>query len=181
MEDPYPPHPPKLLRKDRVWRELGILIRALYMVQILLLAAVLIQYPGEKMRTLPLSWDTENNYWDLVLSSSRNLDAIDSNTLDSHTGAHTGEAQYCAQTVANSCRMFRNDAYFFPQEGIPYFENVLGKKPPRSLVYAYVREASFRIPLVKNITLLNFNRVDRILSGQIRITTQNGSVEDVNF
>lgn len=133
------------------------------------------------MRTLPLSWNTEEDYWDLVLSNTRNWEAIDSDELDPDTGAHIGEAKYCAQTVANSCRMFRDDAYYFPQEGVPYFENVLGKKPPQSLIYAYLREASFRVPLVKNITILDYAKVNRIISGEIRITTENGSVEDVRI
>lgn len=133
------------------------------------------------MRTLPLSWDPENGYWDIVLSSTKNWDAISSDTTDPDTGSHTGEAAYCAQTVANSCRMFRDDAYYFPQEGVPYFENVLGKKPPQSLVYAYLREASFLVPLVRSINILDYERKNRVITGQIRITTENGSVEDVSI
>ena len=131
------------------------------------------------MKTLPLSWD-KDDYWDLVLTN-KNWTAIDSETIEPDTGAHIGEARYCAQTVANSCRMFRDDAYFFPQEGVPYFENVLGKKPPQSLVYAYLREAGFLVPLVRQLNILNYKQANRVITGQIRITTENGSVEDVSF
>lgn len=133
------------------------------------------------MKTLPLSWEYDNNYWDLVLSNSNDWVAIDSAEINPETGAHIGEAKYCAQTVANACRLFTEDSYFFPQEGRPYFENVLGKKPPSSLVYAYLREASFNVPLVKSIKILDYNQKNRVISGQIRITTENGSVEDVSI
>lgn len=133
------------------------------------------------MKTLPLSWDPDKNYWDLILANTRNWEAIDSAEVDPDTGARTGEAKYCAQTVANSCRMFRNDAYFFPGEGVPYFENVLGRKPPQSLVHAYLREAAFLVPLVRDIRILNYKQTNRIVTGEIRITTENGSIENVNF
>lgn len=120
------------------------------------------------MRTLPLSW-TDNSYWDLTLSIKKNWEAIDD------------EAKYCAQTVANSCRMFRDDAYFFPREGVPYFESVLGKKPPESLVIAYLRESSLIVPLVKEINIIEYQMTNRVITGQIRITTENGSIEDVHI
>lgn len=117
------------------------------------------------MKTLPLDWDT----WDLKLSPTNNLAA----TAD--------EPTYCAQTVANAVRMFRNDAYFFKDEGIPYFENILGRKPPQSLVEEYLREAAMNVPLVKKARILYYERKDRKITGQIRLNTENGSVEDVNF
>lgn len=133
------------------------------------------------MKTLPLNWDQESGYWDLVLSGIGMLSAIDSNAVDEHTGAHTGEASYCAQTVANSCRLFRDDAYFFPHDGIPYFENVLGRKPPESLVHSYLRDAAMLVPLVRDVKILNYTQSNRVITGQIRITTENGSIEDVSF
>lgn len=129
------------------------------------------------MRTLPLDWDT----WDLTLSPARMWEAVSSAEKDKDTGANVGEAKYCAQTVANACRMFRNDAYFFKDEGIPYFENVLGHKPPRALVEEYWREAAMNVPLVRLVSIIDYERSNRRIGGQIRIYTENGSQKDVSF
>lgn len=117
------------------------------------------------MKTMRLNWET----WDLELDATGMLSPISS------------EPEYCAQTVANACRMFRDDAYFYKDEGIPYFENVLGRKPPQSLVEAYLREAAMNVPLVKKIHILDYERKDRVITGQIRIFTENGSKADVSI
>lgn len=117
------------------------------------------------MKTMRLNWDS----WDLELDRFGNLSAI------------SDETEYCAQSVANYVKLFTNDAYFFVNEGIPYFETVLGQKPPRSLVEAYVRRETLSVPLVADCRVLDYGQADRTVSGKIEVHTENGSKLDVSF
>jgi hypothetical protein len=127
------------------------------------------------MKTLPLDWET----WDLKLDPAGNLSAVDSVEGVPGQADVSGEAFYCAQTVANACRLFKNDAYFFQDRGIPYFETVLGFRPPESLVRAYLMEAAMNVPLVVNAKVLNYEITDRTIKAQLMVYTENGSKFDV--
>lgn len=117
------------------------------------------------MKTMRLDWNT----WDLELDRLGNLSAI------------SDETEYCAQSAANYVRLFVNDAYYFADEGIPYFETVLGRKPPKSLVEAYVRRETLAVPLVANCRVLDYAQNDRTASANIEINTRNGSTTHVSF
>lgn len=135
------------------------------------------------MKTLPLDWNpTSPTYWDLTLDGARNWTAISSETIDDQNQP-IGEAKYAAQTVANSVRQFVNDAYYFKNEGLPYFENVLGEKPPQALVEAYIRQRAEIVPLTTAIEILqyNYDSASRVISGDIRVYTVNGGVHDVSI
>lgn len=123
------------------------------------------------MKTLKLDWNT----WDVELDESGNLGVFDTNNSVEE------KLKYVAQTVANAVRLFKNDAYFFKDEGIPHFEEILGFEPPPSLVQEHLKNAALSVPLVKSVDIIEYLWKDRTVSGIIRVFTISGEQTDVRF
>lgn len=116
---------------------------------------------------IPVAMRFDVNTWDLELGVSGDLDPT--STM----------AEYVAQTVANEWRLFKNDAYYFPQEGIPYFENVLGQRPPQALVEAYLITAARSVYGVDEVEIVDYVFDKRLISATGHIWTTDGSEIDV--
>ena len=88
-----------------------------------------------------------------------------------------------AQNVANTFRLFTNDAYFFPEKGIAHFLIELNKHPLLNVLKVRLRDAALKIEHVKDckIELLNLDSETRDLSGMARLTLDTGSTIDLNF
>lgn len=117
------------------------------------------------MKTLPL--DVKS--WDIVLAANGNWEA---------TG---DEAFFTSQTAANACLLFTNDAYLFPDEGIPYFRDILGRNPPKSLVVEHLKRAIMSVPHIIKTEILNYELADRTIHGAAIIWTENGGKYNVSF
>ncbi len=115
--------------------------------------------------TLPL--DPES--WDLVLDTS--CDWTSSKE----------EEFVAAQSVANACLLSTDDAYFFPEEGIPYKWDILGNPPSRPLVEAYIKREALAVPQVVRCEIKDFSFIDRTIHGSVVIWTENGGHYDVSF
>lgn len=81
------------------------------------------------MKTMLL--DTEQ--WDIVLDANGNWAAAD-------------DPYALAQDVASSLRTFVGEAWYGPRLGVPYWQAVLGKAPPPSLVKAKLENAALQVP-----------------------------------
>ena len=67
-------------------------------------------------------------------------------TLDSGGNIATGTGSYAiAQNVANAVRLFTNDAWYAPDEGIPHFMVELGTLPEQSVVRSRVTQAALGV------------------------------------
>ena len=109
------------------------------------------------MKTLFLMPDT----WDLALDSSGNI------------AVATGVYQQ-AQDVASACRTFLRDLYYDQEEGIPYFENVLGTHGfPLSLYKMYLEEAALSVPGVVSANA-ELRLQGRQVTGAIHFTNEDG-------
>ena len=117
------------------------------------------------MKTLPL--DVKS--WDVVLAANGNWEA------------KGDEAFFTSQTAANECLLFTKDAYLFPEEGIPYFRDILGQDPPRSLVVEHLKRAILSVPLVVKTEILEYTLADRTIHGYAIIWTENGGKYNVSF
>lgn len=108
-------------------------------------------------KTLPLTAD-----WDLQLDAAGNLSLID---LDASL----------AQDVASAIRTFLGECWYDTTLGLPYFEAILGQRPPRSLVVSKIQREALRVPDVATaaVTLLGLN--DRALTGVLQITRASGA------
>ena len=87
------------------------------------------------MRTLFLMPDS----WDLALDASGNI-------------AVASDVYQQAQDISSAVRTFSRDLYYDQNEGIPYFEAVLGQHGfPLSLYKMYVEDAARSIPGVVSV------------------------------
>ena len=108
-------------------------------------------------RTLFLNVDK----WDLTLTSSGDI-------------AVATEDYATAQDVSNAVRLFRNDAYLAWDEGIPHFAIDLGIVPSAAAVRSRYRSASLAVENVREAAVEIDGIADRLMTGTIRITTENG-------
>lgn len=115
------------------------------------------------MRTLLLATNT----WDLTVDASLNI-------------AVATDPYATAQDVASECRVFRGEEWYNVDNGIPYFEQILGHFPPASLLKAYEVNAALSVPGVVSATCLITGFTHRSLSGQIQITMTNGATAVVS-
>ena len=116
------------------------------------------------MRTLTL--DLED--WDL--------------TLDAAGRIATSSGPYAiAQNVANAVRLFTNDAWYNPRRGIPHFTVDLSLMPTASVVRSRIRKAAMGVEGVAAANVEIFAYTDRVLTGNIALTTNTGDQADVTF
>ena len=116
------------------------------------------------MKTLLL----DRTQWDLVLDANGNI-------------ALATEPYARAQDVASACRLFRGELWYDTAAGIPYFEDILGKSTPASLLKAKLEEAALTVPGVGNVQIVLQSLENRKLSGQILFTDAEGNSNQVAF
>lgn len=117
------------------------------------------------MKTLLLSLDQ----WDLVKDALGNI-AVASNPYS------------IAQDVASAARTFRAECWYDRTLGLPYFERILGKAPPLGFLKSEYVAAALSVPEVASarVFLAGYG-ADRVLTGQIQITTTSGGTEVLTF
>ena len=109
-----------------------------------------------------------NDNWDVTLDASGNI------------AATQGQQAYgIAQTVANTVRLFTNDAYFDQTRGIPHFEIELGHVPPMSVLRSRIRKAALEVEGVATAELVFLSFEGRKLSGELALTTVTGEALNV--
>ncbi len=114
------------------------------------------------MKTLLL----DRTQWDLVLDAKGNI-------------ALASEPYARAQDVASACRLFRGELWYNTAKGIPYFDEILGHRPPVSLVKAHLERAALTVPGVTNVQVILQDIQNRKLSGQVQFTDADGETNNV--
>lgn len=105
--------------------------------------------------------------WDLTLDTSGNL-------------AVASGGYAIAQDVASAVRLFKGELWYDTLQGIPYFEQVLGKIPPFGFLAAMFAVAGETVPEVLSISVtLNPIPDTRLLTGTLKITSTSGVVSIV--
>jgi hypothetical protein len=125
---------------------------------------VSLQRLGLEMQTLLLNPQT----WDLVVDASNNI-------------AVAGNPYSLAQDAASAIKLFLGELYFDTTQGVPYFQQILGKLPNVSLLKAKLAAAALTVPGVVSATVFITSIVNRQVSGQVQVTDQNGNVTAANF
>ena len=106
--------------------------------------------------------------WDLVLDSAGDI--------------ALAEPPYAlAQDVASAVRLFLGELYYDTTKGIPYFENVLGKLPPLSLLTGYIEKAALTVPGVVTAQCIISSFNNREIVGQIQFIDETGVTNGVTF
>ncbi len=117
--------------------------------------------PGHTLRLDPETWDL---------------------TLDSGGHIATAEETYgIAQNVANAVRLFTEDAYYDPDRGVPHFLIDLGVAPDMSVVRNRIRRAALTVEGVSEAAVDITSITDRMMSGVIHLSTDQGGSADVAF
>ena len=111
------------------------------------------------MKTLLL-----DDNWDLTLDANGNLAIVD--------------GKYAiAQDVASAVRLFLGELWYAIDQGIPYYEQILGVWPPPSLEYLKTKfiEAGLMVPGTVSIkAFLTGPGPAREIGGQLQITDGSG-------
>lgn len=116
------------------------------------------------MKTLLL----DRSKWDLVLDANGNIALAD-------------DPYSRAQDVASACRLFKGELWYDTSSGIPYFEDILGKRPPASLIKAKLEEAALTVPGVSSVRVTLQSFENRKLSGQVLFTDSENNENQVAF
>ncbi len=107
--------------------------------------------------------------WDLMLDASRSI-------------AMASEPYALAQDVASACKLFNGELWYNTNKGIPYFQRILGYRPPMSLLKDEFQKAALSVPNVVQASA-QFSPVtgERRLTGQLNFTDQNGITSGIKL
>lgn len=110
----------------------------------------------------------DTDAWDLVLDASGNI-------------AMASPPYSLAQDVASAVRTFLGEVFYNTTQGIPYFDDALGKLPPAALLTQLISNQALTVPGVVSVqtAITAFNA--REVSGQIQFTDESGVTTVVNF
>lgn len=100
-------------------------------------------------------------------------------TLDaSHSIALALPPYEQAQSVANACRLWKGEAPYNTNRGIPYETEVLGQQPPQRVLAGWYEDEALTVPNVATAkSVLQY--ADRVLTGQIQCTLDDGTILNV--
>ncbi len=110
----------------------------------------------------------DQSAWDLVIDSAGNI-------------AMATPPYALAQDVASAVKLFRDELWLNPASGIPYFDDVLGKFPPVTLMTGYIEKAAMTVPGVVKAQCIIATFTTRELTGQIRFIDEAGVANAVQF
>jgi hypothetical protein len=81
-----------------------------------------------------------------------------------------------AQDVATQCSTFLGECWYDSTQGIPYWQQILGKRPPASLIASLFENQALKVPDVATATMVVTGiTAQRGLVGQLTITDTDGN------
>jgi len=99
--------------------------------------------------------------WDLVLDVDGNM-------------ALATDPYSIAQDAASAIRLFLGELWYDTTQGVPYFGQILGQRPPISLMKAKFVAAALTVPEVTAAQCFITAFTDRVIEGQVQVTTKSG-------
>lgn len=106
--------------------------------------------------------------WDSVLDTNGNI-------------AVASPPYALAQDVASAIKLFLGELWYDTENGIPYFEEILGHLPPVSLFISYMEKAALTVPGVVSASVIINSFEDRAVNGQVLFVDENGIENSVSF
>ncbi|KSW22629.1 MULTISPECIES: hypothetical protein [unclassified Pseudomonas] len=110
----------------------------------------------------------DRSAWDLVLDGEGNV-------------ALATEPYAIAQDVASAVRTFLGECWYDTTQGLPYWQQILGKYPPVSLIKKKIEMAALTVPKVAEVKTIAVSFTERGLTGQIQIIDTDGQEAGVSF
>lgn len=86
-----------------------------------------------------------------------------------------------AQDVASYCKVFRGEAWLDTTRGIPYWQDILGHRPPLSLLKQYYITTALTVPGIVEAACFIDSVTNRVVSGQIQSTNTAGVLNVSRF
>lgn len=118
---------------------------------------------------MPRSLLLDPDNWDITLDASGNL-------------ALAPESWSLAQDAASAIKLFAGEQYYDTSQGVPYWDEVLGKWPPISLIKGRMVEAALTVPkVVQAKCYLAAIGPDRLARGQVHVTDTDGNLSVATF
>lgn len=108
------------------------------------------------------------NTWDLTLDSSGNI-------------AMATEPYSLAQDAASAIRTFQGEVYYDTTLGVPYWQQILGKQPPLTLIKTDFVAAALTVPGVTAARVFIASVTDRCVSGQVQVSDAAGNTTAASF
>ncbi|QTD90835.1 hypothetical protein [Burkholderia anthina] len=94
--------------------------------------------------------------------------------------AVAAEPYAIAQDVASAVRTFRGEAWYDTSVGVPYWQDILGKRPPLPLIKKDIVIEAQRMYGVQSAQCFITSITNRVVTGQVQVATAAG-VLPVNF
>lgn len=110
----------------------------------------------------------DTSSWDLTVDTAGNI-------------AVASDPYALAQDAASAIRLMLGELYFDTTLGVPYLTQILGFKPPVSLMKQYFVAAALTVPGVVSAKCFISSWVDRQVTGQVQITDSSGNVSAASF
>lgn len=107
--------------------------------------------------------------WDLLLTSNGDI-------------AKASDPYAKAQDVASACKLFNGELWYNTDKGIHYFEQILGYRPPLSLLKKEFEQAALSVPdVVQANAQFDILGGDRILNGRINFIDSEGQANNIKL
>ena len=95
--------------------------------------------------------------------------------------AKAQEPYALAQDVASAIKLFKGELWYDTRQGVPYFKDILGKRPPMALFKHHMEAAALTVPNVIQAKCIVQSFVDRKITGQVQFTDINGNVNHLSL
>jgi hypothetical protein len=105
--------------------------------------------------------------WDLALDSAGNI-------------AVATEPYQMAQDAASAIRTFLGEVYYDTARGVPYFQDVLGQRPPLELVRSLLTDAALTAAGVVAAKVF-LTTMTPTITGQVQVTDAAGVTSAAGF
>lgn len=110
----------------------------------------------------------DRSAWDLVLDSNGDI-------------ASASPPYALAQDVASAIKLFLGELWYDTTKGVPYFENVLGKLPPASLLASLIEKAALTVSGVVSAQCSLNPLENGLATGQLAFIDERGSANAISF
>lgn len=101
-------------------------------------------------------------------------------TVDSNGNIAMAEAPYSlAQGVATAICLFKGEAWFDKTAGIPYFEEILGRRPPMAILKARLESAAMTVPGVVKADASIYLNSEGTVEGYVSFVDEAGDTSKI--
>ena len=110
----------------------------------------------------------DQSSWDLTVDANGNI-------------AMAAPPYALAQDVASACKLFQRELWYDTSQGVPYFQQILGRFPPLNLLKQFYVNAALSVPGIIAAVCFITGIANRVVSGQVQSTDTAGVINASGF